>query len=456
MFKEHCRDEDLVSALCGELRGLSRFRVGWHLRVCRSCGRRLHNLRDELLAPPVEWRDIDPVNPIVTERARLNFLAWTQICEVRFEVAKTWRRRARTLVRVPLTAGVCALVLIGGIDVWQQFHPEIREAIPEPVQQASRRAFVPPPVPTHPRVNPGLLPAPPETTDFAVPVGTLPAMPTGPQPEEVEVAIWSILHHAGACLGEPIELLPSSEPGSLITVHGTVQTRARRDQVTRLLLSSRYGEWMRIKLVTTEGLITRAKRLPLHEAHAATAVTVERNVEFERALSGALKAMHPDEAADQTRRRWMDLSHRAIREVEEASSEAWAVQRLRRRFGQALIEKLPAESREMVAAMVRDHLSELRQHLEELNQQLEPVLSRFVGEPSALPGAPDMFEGVERLRMALESGMAGSARYPGSPAELAGEILTLAGRLDADLANAGEWARHTFPANLAALFRSDR
>ena len=95
-------------------------------------------------------------------------------------------------------------------------------------------------------------------------------------------------------------------------------------------------------------------------------------------------------------------------------------------------------------------------HLDELTKQLRPALSKLAAEQSTVLSEPNLFDDVERLRIMVESGVAGPARSLSSATQLASEILTLTSQTEVDLADAGEMLRRMSPTDAEAQVRRDR
>ena len=68
-----------------------------------------------------------------------------------------------------------------------------------------------------------------------------------------------------------------------------------------------------------------------------------------------------------------------------------------------------------------------------------------MAEPAPSPVDAELFARVERLRILVESGMAGSAQHQDAPDLLAGEILDLADRTIVELANPDDVVHSLFP-----------
>jgi hypothetical protein len=167
--------------------------------------------------------------------------------------------------------------------------------------------------------------------------------------------------------------------------------------------------------------------------------------EFQRAAKAALRSIYPADTDVESRHRLVGISNRAIRLSEDAIAEAWAIRRLEERFHDGASPKLPAESRELLATMAREHLLALRGEVADAGALLAPMLSRIApGEAPAVSGS-DLFAAVERLRILVQTSLVGNSSSPGSPAEASLEIVALTKSLLADLSDADAAAARIVP-----------
>jgi hypothetical protein len=95
--------------------------------------------------------------------------------------------------------------------------------------------------------------------------------------------------------------------------------------------------------------------------------------------------------------------------------------------------------------MVKEHLLALHSHASELNSFLSPILFRIAPAQNSLATPLDLFATVERLRVLVQTSLAGDSSLLGSPAEVSGEIGSLTQFLSDDLADTDVVLARMFP-----------
>jgi hypothetical protein len=438
MFKRHCSDERLLAMLDAEMDAASRRTIARHLQSCWKCREQLCKLENEFRSLSRSWGDTGLVSSGEVDQARNRFLAWTRTQAFEFRRDVRLRMRLSAIFRVPVMAAVGAFLLIGGVTVWKlemekPAAPQIAKQVPtssgpRPIERAQPR--------THPLKEVARL-------DHAVaPIEFPQSGPTAAQLLEAEVETWWLLHHAGACRGEPIEV---TTRGDHIVVHGLVASRKRRRELAAALKEEIAPQLIRIELRTPEDAAADSNFLSSAISPPPIASPPNRDLGFRRAVAAALRDAYPLDTPEEGRHRLVGLANRAVRQAEDAIAEAWAIRRLGERFHGEGSVNLSAHSRRLFETMVKEHLAALHSHATELNSFLSPILFRIAPEQHSLATPIDLFATVERLRLLVQTSLAGDSSLLGSPAEVSGEIASLSQFLSDDLADVDVVLARMFP-----------
>jgi hypothetical protein len=227
-----------------------------------------------------------------------------------------------------------------------------------------------------------------------------PPSPTDAELTESELQARVAIHAEGADLGEQIELdrgLPSSRPSSgerSVVVRGIVSTPERKNSLLAALQGIPHVE---LHLQTVEEAATQQKEfsadksegtepqiahgtLVLESRVASARVEARSNepsavaVIGRRALEQQLEERYP-KAEDRAA-----FINRGVELVQEALAQAWALRRLRDRYGPETVAQLSRGSRQTLELLIRDHVSVLRQHVDETRAMVATLVSP---EPSA-------------------------------------------------------------------------
>ena len=430
MFRRHYTDEQLLAFLDTELDPVWRALVSRHVKACWICRSRLSDLEDQVQTLSSTWREAGLNQPVEVEQARNRFLAWTRAGAFDFGSGGWWRFSA--ILRAPAMAGIGAILLVGGVTVWEL---QQREKSVLPVDKQPAAGVAPRPLATVPPARqPAAEVARLERATAPAEIASLPrAGPSESQLLEAEVEAWWLLHRAGACNGEPIEIKRDGE--NRILIQGIVPTGRRRNELLRSLEEINGREVIRIELDSAESLRPVSARVAMAALPPQRSGPPAGDSEFQGAARAALRSIYPLDTDEESRRRLVGISNRAIRLSENASAEAWAIRRLGERFHDGASLKLPAQSRQLLETMAREHVLALRGAVADAGALLAPMLSR-IAPGEAPPVSPlDLFSGVERLRILVQTSLIGNSPAPGPPAEASLEIAALTKSLAADLSD---------------------
>jgi len=218
-----------------------------------------------------------------------------------------------------------------------------------------------------------------------------PPTPSDAELAESELRVRVAIHSEGADLGEQIELdrdLSPSRPNSgarSAVVRGIVSTPARKN---RLLAAIQGIPHVEFDLQTVEEAATQQKEVTADKsegiepqiAHGVPALesrVASEGVEAPSAiavigscaLQQQLEERYP-KAEDRAA-----FINRAVELVQESAAQAWALRRLRDRYGPETVVQLRRGSRQTLELLIRDHVSVLRQHVDEVRDTVATVVS---------------------------------------------------------------------------------
>jgi len=186
-----------------------------------------------------------------------------------------------------------------------------------------------------------------------------------------------VIHHAGACLGEPIEVV--REGVRSIRVRGLVSTAERKAELLNQLARSQSFSLLRIDLRTvTEAAIPPKPAGPV--ARRETYISV-RELPIQKLL----------EQAFGSEAQVAQFTNEAEADADDVMAHAWALKRLARNY-EKIAATLRPESRWLLEGMVRDHLEGLRSSYTQLRRRFEPVMQLMPGKEAVL--APDVTASV--------------------------------------------------------------
>jgi hypothetical protein len=261
----------------------------------------------------------------------------------------------------------------------------------------------------------------------AIPAGTSRLAPVShiePDADAVELQAHFALHHAQACLGEPIAVTRAG--GDAIAVTGVVVDSARKNQVIAALAGLR----VRLDLRTAGEEIERMELEGLSDRVRGAASPLEPKKPSAAVLS------HFD--GDQSQAgRFID---QVVSAGEDTMKEAQALRQLAERFGGRSTLAAPG-SRELVDRMVRDHVSAMREKLESIRRLMAPLYPDGTLDSPVSPRevtgqweevSAQFFPLVRELNTAL-LGLSTRAATPGTGASELRDIATAFRALEAGI-----------------------
>jgi hypothetical protein len=450
VFRKHYTDEQLLAFL--DEGHDTRLTVSTHLQSCWKCRSRLIEVEDQFQTLKSAWRQAMLNRPAEVEEARNRFLAWTSAGSFEFRGRTAWRVKFMSLLRAPIMASVCAMLLFGGVTIWElQQHEDA--ALPKTRSAAgTARGLDPPGQPVRDVarvVRPVVRPMEPVELP---PIRSTRLQSTRrgvTQLSETEVAVWWLLHRAGACHGEPVEIRVTDE--DRIVISGIVPTRGRRKELDATLEGINHRDLIRIEIESAEDFPPRSGATPLTRLPVLHSGPPPELSEFQIAAAKVLRGMYPDDTPAETRKRLVEIANRAIRGSEDAIGEALAIRRLGDRFHARAEHNLPAQSRQWLEIMAREHLLALHSHLMKLGNLLAPILSNMASHRATAVASLDLSAAVERLRVLVQGSLLGNSSSLGSTAEVSREIVDLSEFLLADLSDPDSAAVRVFSTPLTAL-----
>jgi len=192
----------------------------------------------------------------------------------------------------------------------------------------------------------------------------------GPQPlapvpatAELEVEALSLLHQAGADLGEQVTVTRTAE--GQLRIQGLVESDKRKTELVSALASLKRNPAVRVEIQTVAEAVAATAR---KTQSAPTRVSVE-TVETANNVFPAyadLRARFSDEEARAFAIRMVNRSHNAMR-------HAWALKRLLNQFSVEDLHGLNAEARDKWLSLIRAHATAFEQETRSLRQELQPV-----------------------------------------------------------------------------------
>ncbi len=239
--------------------------------------------------------------------------------------------------------------------------------------------------------------------------------------DETELLAWIALHRAGACLGEPIEVVRHD---GVVVVRGVAETAQRRDTLVAALRSV---PTLRIEIETVEGILRTASALGPYAKPEDPAPELRGGpLLAEARLKERL-----------TTSEVIELANRLVSISNEWVTHAWAIHRLAQAWPLEKAANLNAPSRWLLDGVVRDHALILRETARQYRAVLEPHLllpgldvpDQSVGEASWPVEAREILERAQEARRSTYSLFAG----PGQLGKSVDEVLVQLGRSLSDV-----------------------
>jgi hypothetical protein len=401
-----CRSrEELLAWLDGELSRWTRFQISRHLRGCWECRNRAADLTDTIRIAASAVATPPPQRTQVS-KAKWRFYEKTREYEAALDPAPAGSKLRRRLL-----AGAAATAAIAAVF-----------AMPAIVQ---RRPSAPAPVPAAPRPKPATQPRhmePPAAATVVLPAvrpltAEAPMPPAAPRLplverlvvdpralDQVEVAVWSVLHRSRLCLSGEIAVRRTERA---IEVSGMAANEDRKNQLLALFSAVR-----RQDLLQTQVQTVPEAPLPARPFAPATAGASEAPAE------NWLRArMRVGDAA--TQREMFDVMNGIVSNAQGLLAEAWAVRRLAERFPAATETALAEPERMELRAMAEDHAIAAQAHIGAIGELLRRLGIQFPsGSASRAPddwqsGAlPLQRRAAESARALLTLFTAGSEAAP--------------------------------------------
>jgi hypothetical protein len=301
-------------------------------------------------------------------------------------------------------------------------------------------------------------------------------VPPPPSPSDAELAESELqarvaIHAEGADLGEQIELdrdLPASRPSSgerSLVVRGIVSTLERKNSLLAALQGIPHVE---LRLQTVEEAATQQKEVTADKSEGAEPQIAHEALVLESRVASARVEAHSNEPSavaviggraleQQLEERYPKAEDRAafinrgVELVQEALAQAWALRRLRDRYGPETVAQLSRGSRQTLELLIRDHVSVLRQHVDETRAMVATLVSpEPSGEVSPQPtldaamsaSAPirdwrytvaEIFPEVQRVNENTAALLAGSGRTAAEGQALVHDLQLALAKLQAQL-----------------------
>ena len=223
-------------------------------------------------------------------------------------------------------------------------------------------------------------------------------------PGIVEARLRYALHEAGACLGEPVEIVRGADGG--LTVRGIVGTRDMKAAILRAIERSRVPESVSLEIQTRSEAIAasghRAEIKPVSVPPAVQAVRQTgdrrlRRIPIATDLTAYFRSDDPLKSSDLLARELSDFARGAVERADDLLRRAWALRRLAEQYGNGSGDGLPRESKALLREMCQDHLHGIAAAARATaDQSLPPLEAIAVARgietrpPGALPPGPPL------------------------------------------------------------------
>ena len=189
--------------------------------------------------------------------------------------------------------------------------------------------------------------------------------PDGPNPQVVEVRLRHALHAAGACLGEPVEVVRGAD--GMPALRGIVGTMDTKKAILAALERSDVLDSVPVDIRTREEAVrdhghrpdfdeTPFVRPNLQASRSSARSTSIRGLVLAADLTAHFRAAEPLKSADSLEQDLSAFAEEAVERAEDLMRRAWALRRLAERYGSGNGETVPPEAADLVRGMYRDHL----------------------------------------------------------------------------------------------------
>ena len=358
MPRNHCSEEQLLQYIDGELPGIARLRVPWHLRRCWRCRARIGAIEDQVRSL-VRQIDDHPFPQELVESARSRFL---RAAGAEQDFAQS---QPRHRFPVPAKRILVGIALSLSAFAWWHFAPM------RPTASATVHAPLPAAIAlpgSHPAVLATAAAAtfsPPAQRPVVQPVIPLEKAPVLTDRDELEIRALYALHKVQACLGGEIRVLRTD--GEHVDITGIVESDERRREILDALTLPASNGSLRLNLRTVAELpVADLPPVALTEASDSRPARVPLEPELIRIY----RTSFATESQEDTEKRVFALSNEVLRLAGVELDHAWAIENLATRYPSQRFDRLPSRLSEVVLEMVRDHASSLAATSSDLASQL--------------------------------------------------------------------------------------
>ncbi|MEX2262351.1 MAG: hypothetical protein WD696_10385 [Bryobacteraceae bacterium] len=243
-----------------------------------------------------------------------------------------------------------------------------------------------------------------------------------------EVNTLYALHRAGACVGEPLEIIVSAAG---VRVHGVVETVERKRQ---LALALRDIRGVRVEILTIGEAMEAEPVAPEASEASAMGGTIEIRgaaLPIEEQLRDYFSSY---EASGNAATHTIKLANGVVSEAGASLSHAWALHRLLKAFPSEKALRLHPPPIWLLESMLRDHVNGIRQSTGRYRALVEPVLSAVFGqlaepantarETSGRAALLSMFERVQDIDRLTRRLFAGAPTPDEPPEHTVSALLT--------------------------------
>ena len=186
----------------------------------------------------------------------------------------------------------------------------------------------------------------------------------GPDPRTVEARLWYALHEAGACLGEPVEVVHG--PDGALAVQGIVGSSGVKEAILRALERTGISDSESVDIRTWEealgaavervGLEGRSTRPRAEAARPSVRSGSIRTIPLTADLTAYFRADDPLKSADSVRKDLSGFAEEAVERADGLLRQGWALRRLAERYGTSTVKTISPEAAALLREMYQDHL----------------------------------------------------------------------------------------------------
>jgi hypothetical protein len=322
-------------------------------------------------------------------------------------------------------------------------------------------------------------------------------VPTPAEVDATEMEARYALHLAGACLGEPIEVVREA-PGGLI-VRGVARSAGRQSELLAALGELQGPPWLHLDIQTVESAVAASRESGQQPATASGIAPVEGlpaagyAVHFSSdrlSLQDQLERYFTREGEGDRNVATKNLNaftRQAVSQSQAAMDHAWALRRLAERYGSEQMEQSLPRSKWLLQVMIREHLVEFTKQVRMTRELLQPVLTSIAVDPrdrerslAAAPASPAgtgldgdwkdsvlrAFASMEELHRAVLGLFAGASLPPDvdsgqtrvrvrTPEDVVEAVLDNLPRLESEIARAHQQAARDFLGGRPVAARQD-